>query len=495
MDWLRRQQSLFLFLLLAFPFFWRLDAEEFHGDESHWISSGQQAFYLLTTGRLTDPQWRAEFYLYSQPQVGKLLVGAALAGAGIAGPTPIYDYDWQRRPWENRARGRIPSPAAVHAGRVAGAIAGWVGCLALWGLARELGVVAAGPLGATLLASHPLWLANARRAGLDAPALALGLVAAWLALRALSRISRGDRARGAALRPALLAGATLGLGVGAKYVAPLMVPVVAIPLGAALYAADRGSRRHLLGATALALLVAGGTFWVANPTLYAHPLQGIRASVDFLTWQAGEMRQRSPVFQSPPLVALEIIDRAFWPTRFPPVIDLTLPEPLVPGSYGTPVVALGALAATVALLLRGRSALDGRRPTTLPLLAAVSWAVAVALVLTLSVPIWWERWHLPLIPPLCLLAGIGLERLSRLPPGAPASGRGRVPLGPLLVGAQCVSALALGPSYLGNGFGALINTPVGALAHLLALTFVLGTLAVHYPGRTQRHRRQRVPVP
>src|SRR5947209_7153262 len=59
-------------LVLSIPFFWRLGDEEFHGDESHWISSGQEALALVTSGRLDDPLWREQFYLYSQPQVGKL---------------------------------------------------------------------------------------------------------------------------------------------------------------------------------------------------------------------------------------------------------------------------------------------------------------------------------------------------------------------------------------------------------------------------------------
>ena len=180
---------LLLALALAIPFFWRLDAEEFHGDESHWLTSGRQAFYLLTSGRLWDAQWREEFYFYSQPQVGKLAIGAALAAAGSYGPQAIYDYDWQRRPHENRAAGRVPGPELIVPGRVPGALAGWIGCLALWGLAARLGSPAAGWGAALLLASHPLWLANSRRAGLDSIALYLGLLAAYAAVRALDATS------------------------------------------------------------------------------------------------------------------------------------------------------------------------------------------------------------------------------------------------------------------------------------------------------------------
>jgi hypothetical protein len=39
----------------------------------------------------------------------------------------------------------------------------------------------------------------------------------------------------------------------------------------------------------------------------------------------------------------------------------------------------------------------------------------------------------------------------------------------LLVGSQYLGALAVEPSFLGKGFGALVLTPVGAAAHLGAL--------------------------
>jgi hypothetical protein len=170
--------------------------------------------------------------------------------------------------------------------------------------------------------------------------------------------------------------------------------------------------------------------------------------------------------------------------------------------------------------------------------------------LATSVPTWWERWHLPLIPPLCLLAGMGLTWLGEhcgdvtpwrphLPgartggapgnPGlrAPLSHRERgcsppawrvsFPLSPrergpggevsqerglggevsskgqgmrfVLPAAQYVSALAMEPSFLGRGFGALVLTPFGAGVHLAALGVTLG--AVVYRAVDEQARGQR----
>ncbi|MGH2366835.1 MAG: hypothetical protein ACRDI2_01435, partial [Chloroflexota bacterium] len=54
----------------------------------------------------------------------------------------------------------------------------------------------------------------------------------------------------------------------------------------------------------------------------------------------------------------------------------------------------------------------------------------------------------------------------------------------LLAATQYVSALAMGPSYLGRGFGALIGTPIGAAAHLGALALALAILVVHFLRRS-----------
>ncbi|HEX2036963.1 MAG TPA: phospholipid carrier-dependent glycosyltransferase [Chloroflexota bacterium] len=524
----------FLFaLLLAVPFFWRLGDEEFHGDESHWVSSGQQAFFLLSHGQLDAAQWREDFYFYSQPQVGKLLIGLAMAVGGHYGPTPIYDYDWQRRPWENQAAGRIPPPAAVHAARIPGAVAGWLACLLLWALGVALGASTAGRTSAILLASHPLWLANARRAGLDTVALALGLVGVLATLHAVGILSRPRGGRGAWLAWLWPAGMALGLGAGAKYVALLTWPLLVATI---IPGVAPGRRRRALATSlvglAVVLLVGGVTFWITNPTLYRDPLRQLGASYDFLSWQAHEMRRQSPVFSSPLAVGAEIVDRVVWPTGFPAVTDRTLPDPLIPGSYGTPLVGAGVGMALLwgvrRLAALGVPSSEFRVPSGLgsqessgpgrpgALAMAWWWTGSVFVMLVLSLPTWWERWHLPLVPPLCLLAGIGWAALPRFAgrpefrvPRSESTWNSELgtrnselpPLGGLfpyaVAWAQYVAALAAGPSYLGNGFAVLIGTPWGVAAHLAALAVTLASIVVHFghPGHhAWRERWPRLPL-
>lgn len=497
---------------LSVPFFWRLDAEEFHGDESHWTTAGQQAYYLVSTGQFSSPQWHEEFYFYSQPQIGKLAIGAALAIAGRNGPREIVDYDWQRLLPENRASGRVPTDHELRIARIPGALAGWVTCLTLWMIGRSLGAPRSGAIAAILLASHPLWLANSRRAGLDTLAICLALLACWSAIAAAKAVLRLKpwtesphllpraimRVVPRSLALGLLTALLGGLATGTKYVALLMAPlpictVAVLWLHAAAAVAgstDDAHRRDAWRATlpravALAfvgtatLVLAFAVFVGTNPAFYRNPATQLVVSVRFLTTQADDMRRDSAAFQSPVLVAAEIVDRAIWPTRFPEVVDHTLPDALVPGTYGTPVVALGAAAAIVALRTRWRRA---------PLLpVATLWTALVFVGLALSVPTWWERWHLPLIPPLCLLAGCGLGFVGQLLTARRPQGRLAQRLQAaspwLLAGAQMVAALAMSPTYLGRGFGALVTTPAGAAVHLVALGAALIALVWTVSGR------------
>lgn len=470
-----------LTLLLAVPFFWRLDAEEFHGDESHWISSGRQAFHLVVSGQLSNAQWQEEFYFYSQPQVGKLIIGAAQAIGGMSGPTAVFDYDWQLRLPQNREAGRVPESSAILLGRLPGAIAGWLSCLLLWRIAVQLGSAQSGMLSAALLASHPLWLANARRAGLDTMALAFGLACASLMLSALPVFRDDDRVATESPYGWWLmvgAGVALGLAAGTKYVGLLSASLGACVAIASLRRARDLLRLALAGTVVLASALV--VFVALNPALYPNPLYQLRISIDFLAMQAGDMRAALPAFTSPLWVALEIVDRTIWPLGHPLIVDRTLPEPLTPGSYGTPVVAIGAVLAAGATI---------RLPSR-PGLILLAWTVLVFALLSLSIPTWWERWHLPLVLPLTLLAGWGLSHLPSVTlPNV--MGYRSVSLGAIPVIAQFIAAAAMQPSFIGRGFGALTLSPFGLSLHLgaLAVTCVaLVLLLVRKSGLEQKGR-------
>jgi hypothetical protein len=325
-----------------------------------------------------------------------------------------------------------------------------------------MGLRGVGPLAAVLLASQPLWLANARRAGLDVPALTLGLA---------SVVGMGMAVRRGQIAWWAVAGALIGLAVGVKYVGLLAV------VGAVGFWSWRW--RTVVGAL-VAGVVAVVTFVGTNPALYGDPWGQLNVSLGFLAYQAEGMRHTIPEFGSALWVAWEMLDRMVWPIGGPRVVERSMLEPLIPGTYGTPVVTLGAAIAMVSLpwASRGRNeqlAAGVRVEGWRGIAAVVLWTVAVYAALAVSLPTWWERWHLPLVVPLALLGACGLAALPRGRLAVPV-GRLAVPVGWALAGGQSVGAVALLPSYLNKGFGQLVMTPVGAVAHLGALAYALATL-------------------
>ena len=275
------------------------------------------------------------------------------------------------------------------------------------------------------------------------------------------------------------AGLVGAFAIGTKYTGAYEMLVGVIPVAHALRRSVSGIRKRVFGGLALAGSVGAAVFVALNPSLYPNPVQGIHESIGFFETQSANMRATYPVFSSPFLVALEIVDRAIWWTGYPVVTDTTMPDTLRPGSYGTPIVAIAAAVAVLGLVAR-----DGWRPqyasTRWRVLVSVSlgWFVVTFILLSASLPIWWERWHLPIIPPLCVLAGGGL---------ALAGPR----VGVLVALCQYLAALSIGPSYLNHGFESLITEPWSVAAHLVAIAAVARQLVVAHLASTRMAMRRR----
>jgi 4-amino-4-deoxy-L-arabinose transferase-like glycosyltransferase len=452
-------------LTLLFPFAYDLHREEFHGDESHWLTSSQLAFELFATGDITSDEWHDQFYLYTQPQVGKVAIGASLVGGGTQGKAGVIEYDWGLDPELNRQRGAIPSEHALWFGRLPGAVAGWLSVLIIWAIGSALGRADVGLLSAVLLASHPLWLANSRRTGMDSMALMFGIAAMFAAVR-LTRTRQ----------PAwlILFGGAIGLAASTKYTGLLGATGAILPVWVSVAREQARGRvaNTVVGAVGAAALAAA-IFIGTNPALYRDPIHGIARSLEFFRDQAAGMRSSFPTFASPTLVAAEIVDRAIWPVGFPQIVDTTLERSvgdverhLRPGQYGTPVVGVGLAVALIAGIASFRR--KAWRP--LGVIGAVggAWLAVTYGALVVSLPIWWERWHLGIAPAACLVAAVGLAVVGR-----PAMFVGGV--------AQFVAAVMIGPSFLNHGFWALLSTPWGAGLHAAAMGVIL-TLVVSKVG-------------
>ena len=355
------------------------------------------------------------------------------------------------------------------------------------------GAPRAGAAGALLLASHPLWLANSRRAGLDAPALALGLLAALLAVWALRprapHVAQAPGAPGAARRrgrrccPCSWRGPRPGSPLGRSTWPSWPSPRPSSPSPAAVRARLRPGPHRAPGRRP-ALPAGGGNRLLGHQP---GPLPRSHRAGSASAWTSSPPRRRDMRWRLPRLpvpgpgggggdrprgVAPGLPGRRGPDPPRAPQPGLVRDAGGGPGRPGRPA---------------GPGPPGPRSPgpgSRLPHLAAAVWTGVVYLALVWSVPIWWERWHLPLVLPLCLLAGLGLAWLGR---GSLAltllPGRGAAPRGP-----------RHGPVLPGKG----IRRPAGDAPRarrlqVLALTAAPCTLPAHVSVRqSERARPARV---
>ncbi|MFH1085320.1 MAG: glycosyltransferase family 39 protein, partial [Chloroflexota bacterium] len=276
-----------------------------------------------------------------------------------------------REVWFNYAPGLIVYLRAAYGlagyslgtARLAVALAGVAGLCVVGLLGGALGRRGAGLLAMALLASAPHWVVLSSAVLAEVPSFTLMALAVLCALRHV-------RTRGL---PWLLAsGVAAGAAVACK---PTAAPVALVPLTAVLLV-ERGARRRVLALAALAL--AGAAPLVAT-LLPHHPADFARQFV--VTW-----RNSRGMFPPEPLANLRQIG-LYW----------------LRDKYG--LWHLGLLAAAGV----GWLGLRRRRAAEAALMAA--WAGGMALALVLHSPLY--RHHLAaLLPPVCVLAGVGLANLA-----------------------------------------------------------------------------------
>jgi 4-amino-4-deoxy-L-arabinose transferase-like glycosyltransferase len=368
------------------------DLQNFSGDETLWLAVSNKLFRLFVVEHdFGHSAWREEFSTFGsrQPQIGKYLIGIGTYAAGYsAEPYTPYRYNWGRDLSWNRANGGVPPAHLVAAGRLPVALLGIGACLVFYWLIA----LVTNPWTATLatvgMVQGGLLAESSRRAMIDTPALAFGLLALVgmvYTLRALRR-QQPRRAAGAAA----LAGLACGLAVGTKLNTLLILAVCALTLlgEAALAPAWRGRRLPLL---CLALVAAGTALvvYIANPFLHVDVLAGLRHQVEM-----GYLVATIP-FDQLTTPAARVL--AVWQSTldFGPFARM-----------GLPIDRWLLLAGLVALAARGWQHRAELRAQGLDLLLV--WIAVSYIGITVWLPHAWARYYLPLQPCNAFVEAYGL---------------------------------------------------------------------------------------
>lgn len=386
-----------------------------HPDEPYWIGSTYY-YHLLRRGDIASADWQLLPAL-ENPPVGKYLFGVAAEMTGrrvrsidvLGGWTIVYllqargrgeraAYDKRlelvdRMDPRNRQlalslRFHPLGTLAVGACRIVSFSAGVLTTLLIAALGAMCGRVWAGRLAALLFTFHPEAFICYTNALVDMIALGFATLAVLVLVRLWDR--PGPRSGvGGALGLGVVEGLALGLAVGSKMNALLVMMLAGLVWVVLLGEIIGGDRRRLASwlALGLAFPLAAALFLAINPTMYPDPAAGVRA---LFATQAEAVR-----FQA-----------AFLPDH-----AATLPE-----KFRTLAELLtGGRGALVLLVLvtawRTAAAAAGRSPGGWWIIAAWWWIALVAVGVWIPFP--WRRYALPLLPPALLLVGDAVVAIVR----------------------------------------------------------------------------------
>ena len=423
----------------------------FHPDESTQVHMSQDFVTFLLEGRPAVLAWRpgapptpeARYRLLDAP-VPRYLIGLAAALAGFSRADLNADWAWDASWQTNLAEGRLPQTGLPLAARAPAAV---LSALAV-ALVAAIGLLARGPgvglLAGLLLVVHPLLLLHGRRAMAEGPLLfasALALLAGIVFARRLDAgprahspgVGSGREAWRSLLAGALTVGALAGLAVACKQSAGALIPAALAPTGLALWGRP-GPRGRRLGESLLVILAGGAAaglvFLALNPVLWAAPLQAAAAMVaaraGFVQDQLATLSQLAPAQVLPTvgdrlraaLAQLYLQPPAVWDLPvanhlgyLEPQARAYLAVPLYQGRPAAGALLLGLSTAGLAFsaLRLGRDRLG---PATRAEQGLWAWGLATLAFTLAAVPVDWQRYFLPLLPPVCLFAALGAEGLA-----------------------------------------------------------------------------------
>jgi hypothetical protein len=178
--------ALALFCLAAADLTAKSRTAQLHVDEPNMINRGflapQLYAHYLRTGSLL-PGWNGWIWQPRKAPLGKVIVGAALWLGNAAPPAAPYSYDWWHDYRWNAARGRLPDPAVLTAGRQLVPLFAAAATVAVFLLAAGVGGLLGGLAAAALFYYHPVSRLYGPRALADMPMMAFSLWAVWYLAR------------------------------------------------------------------------------------------------------------------------------------------------------------------------------------------------------------------------------------------------------------------------------------------------------------------------
>jgi 4-amino-4-deoxy-L-arabinose transferase-like glycosyltransferase len=384
----------------------------FHGDESTQIYMSRDYAYTFLQRDLS----RVFFSLNpTSPQeqdlriingtVNKYTMGLAWHLVGFDVADVNEQWDWGAPYAYNVETGHHPGADLLRVARLPSALFTAAGAVVVFLIGTQLGGRPTAVAASFLYATNPIILVNGRRAMMEGSLLfgeVLVVLAGILFAQSAYR-----------WRYALLLGGAMGFALASKHTNVFTVMLVfALCLGYIIVTDWRRILR-LIGAGALAAAV----FLALNPAWWRAPLA---TAAEIIRLRSNLLAVQTDVFGSYPDFAAQVA--GFWRQ-----VIVGRPMYYEVAGWGAHIGAqigqyeasfLGGLRlpafVMLTLLVAGVAALFRRRENRPARVMVGTWAAGVAVLTLLLTPLEWQRYYLPAVPGLCIVAGYGAASLFEL---------------------------------------------------------------------------------
>lgn len=392
-----REVALLLLVVAASAFVLRGPAvsQSFSIDESRWIATSRYFWITFLDRDLFGSAWQPNYIVMTHPPVARYIIGYGLWLQGWQPDELNGRYDSLQSRAFNEQAGNVPGPELIAAARRVTYLFAILAVVFLYAAARQLGSTIAGVTTVALALLNPLLTTAWTRALAESIVATFGLLALWLALWTLPRVTQP---KGQSWQPLAL-GAALALAAATKLNGALgalgLSLFVLVQQGIALAATGRtaGLRSWVdVGIAATILFVA------VNPLLYAQPTDRILMLVKH---RQDEMAFQQMIFSGQAVpdgiaarterVARRVFDTYATPHGSSPV---TLEMLLV----------LAGLGVTIR-----RGTLEIRRRLPGPSLLFLCWSGATYAIITANLGFDSSHYYLPLVALNVVLMGIAVD--------------------------------------------------------------------------------------
>lgn len=389
-----------------------VDTTAFHPDESRWLNRAHYVEDLLDP---FGPTWNDQYLTRGQPPMGSYVMGIGLLVQG-------RDLDTNRA-WEYRrggewnvANGMYPTPEDLRTGRMTNVFIGSVAVVVTFFAIRLLSNTFGGIVGALILTFHPLQSWHNRLALADTT-LTLTLAALVLALILLVRKPSWFRA--------LAVGILVGLG-GANKLTPMALAFVVAGVGAVLLVwtlyrnnQDRPAGapwhtvipgvHHLSWMLLSAPVIAGATFIAVYPYLWKKPIEHTMLLLDF---RQNEMENQARIY---PRFAVETTGEAIQKT-WDSLAGRWSATEWIAAELGPNGIAENLAPLDLVLAIIGTvflTTLAVQLPLKSGHLIVMLILIVQVVTIILAMRTDFERYYLPIVLSIAILAGSGMGLLSQ----------------------------------------------------------------------------------